>query len=164
MKFTIQNPLDKNWYADPEARFYNGKYYIYVTHSLPYEQQKNHTCFISEDLTHWEKKENIIDMSGFPWVWRATWAPTIEEKDGTWYLHLNVPEEIAQARAEAVSTALLGETRISAMAFEAADGSDLCFEEDIIGKKHTDLLHPGPFSALAAGETCVAVWEKNVLA
>jgi len=85
MKFKIHNPLDENWYADPEARFYNGKYYIYVTHSLPYEQQKNHTCFISEDLTHWEKKENIIDMSGFPWVWRATWAPTIEEKDGKYY-------------------------------------------------------------------------------
>lgn len=85
MNFTIHNPLDEGWYADPEARFYEGRYYIYVTHSRPYDEQKNHTCFISEDLTHWEKKENIIDMSGFPWAVRAVWAPTIEEKNGKYY-------------------------------------------------------------------------------
>jgi len=85
MKFHIKNPLDDGWYADPEARFYEGKYIIYVTHSLPFDEQHNHTCFVSEDLTHWVKHENIIDMSGFPWVKRAVWAPTVEEKDGKYY-------------------------------------------------------------------------------
>ena len=85
MKFTIHNPLDEGQYADPEARFYEGRYYIYVTHSLPYIEQQNHTCFVSDDLTHWEKIENIIDMSGFPWVVGAVWAPTVEEKDGKYY-------------------------------------------------------------------------------
>ena len=86
MNFSIKNPLDEGWYADPEARFYEGKYHIYVTHSLPrYSQQLNHTCFVSEDLTHWEKVENIIDMSGFPWAKAAVWAPTIEEKNGKYY-------------------------------------------------------------------------------
>ena len=85
MNFKVNNPLDEGWYADPEARIYNGKYYIYVTHSLPYYQQQNHTCFVSEDLTNWEKVENIIDMSGFPWAKCCVWAPTIEEKDGKYY-------------------------------------------------------------------------------
>ena len=85
MKFTIRNPLDEGWYADPEARYYEGKYIIYVTHSLPYDEQKNHSCFVSEDLTHWKKIENIIDMSGFPWAKSAIWVPTIEEKDGKYY-------------------------------------------------------------------------------
>ena len=58
MRFTIRNPLDEGQYADPEARVYGGKYYIYVTHSLPYREQQNHTCFVSEDLTRWEKIEN----------------------------------------------------------------------------------------------------------
>ena len=67
MNFKVQNPLDEGWYADPEARFYEGKYYIYVTHSFPrYAQQLNHTCFVSEDLTHWEKVENIIDTRPAP--------------------------------------------------------------------------------------------------
>ena len=81
MNFTVHNPLDEGWYADPEARFYEGKYHIYVTHSLPYYEQQNHTCFVSSDLTNWEKVENIIDMSGFPWAKCAVWAPTIEEKN-----------------------------------------------------------------------------------
>ena len=85
MTFSIKNPLDEGWYADPEARFYGGKYYIYVTHSLPYYEQQNHTCFVSSDLTNWEKVENIIDMSGFPWATRAIWAPTIIDKDGKYY-------------------------------------------------------------------------------
>ena len=85
MRFSIHNPLDEGRYADPEARYYEGKYYIYVTHSLPYSEQLNHTCFVSEDLTHWKKIENIIDMSGFPWVKGAVWAPTCEEKNGKYY-------------------------------------------------------------------------------
>jgi len=85
MRFTVRNPLDEGQYADPEARVYGGRYYIYVTHSLPYREQQNHTCFVSDDLTHWEKIENIIDMSGFPRVVGAVWAPTIEEKDGKYY-------------------------------------------------------------------------------
>jgi beta-xylosidase len=85
MSVKIQNPLDGGWYADPEARFYEGKYYIYVTHSLPFDQQHNHTCFVSQDLENWEKIENIIDMTTFPWVRRAVWAPTVEEVGGKYY-------------------------------------------------------------------------------
>ena len=85
MKFSVRNPIDEGWYADPEARFYEGKYIIYVTHSLPFDDQHNHSCFVSEDLTHWEKIDNIIDMEGFPWAKCAIWAPTIEEKNGKYY-------------------------------------------------------------------------------
>ncbi len=83
--FSIKNPLDNHWYADPEARYYEGKYYIYVTHSLPFDEQHNHTVFVSEDLTHWEKHENIIDMSGFPYAKHAVWAPTVIEKNQKYY-------------------------------------------------------------------------------
>ena len=85
MSVKIHNPLDSGWYADPEARFYQGKYYIYVTHSLPFDQQHNHSCFVSADLENWEKIENIIDMTTFPWVKRAVWAPTVEEVGGKYY-------------------------------------------------------------------------------
>ncbi len=80
-----KNPIDSGCYADPEARFYNGKYYIYVTRSLPFKEQMNHDCFSSTDLVNFEKHEGIIDMSGFPWVTNAVWAPTIIEKNGKYY-------------------------------------------------------------------------------
>ena len=30
--------------------------------------------------------DDIIDMSGFPWIWRAVWAPTIIDKNGKYSL------------------------------------------------------------------------------
>ncbi len=85
MKIKFKNPISKRQLADPEARFYEGKYYIYVTHSLPYEEQMNQSCLVSEDLEHWEIVEDIIDMSGFPWVKGAVWAPTIIDNNGKYY-------------------------------------------------------------------------------
>lgn len=85
MQFKIQNPISEGWYADPEARFYDGKYIIYATKSLPFDDQKNQVCFTSTDLTNWELHDDIIDMSGFPWATRAIWAPTAIEKNGKYY-------------------------------------------------------------------------------
>lgn len=81
------NPIVKGYYADPEARFYEGRYYIYVTKSFTsYGEQLNIDAFSSVDLVHWEKHPNIIDMSGYPYIHRAVWAPTIIEKNGKYYL------------------------------------------------------------------------------
>jgi beta-xylosidase len=85
LPFSVHNPISNGWYADPEARVYEGEYFIYVTHSAPYENQHNHSCFVSRDLTHWELRENILDMSGFPHVKGAVWAPTVEEVNGKYY-------------------------------------------------------------------------------
>lgn len=85
MEFKIKNPIDSGWYADPEARFYEGQYIIYATKSLPFDDQKNQVCFTSKDLTNWERHDDIIDMSGFPWATRAIWAPTVIEKNGKYY-------------------------------------------------------------------------------
>lgn len=85
MQFHIQNPISEGWYADPEARFYDGKYVIYATKSLPFDEQKNQVCFTSENLSDWEMQDDIIEMSGFPWATRAIWAPTTIEKNGKYY-------------------------------------------------------------------------------
>lgn len=85
MQFSIQNPLSSDWHADPEAREYGGKFYIYVTRSAPFEEQLNQDVFVSSDLTNWTKVESILEMDGFPYVHKAVWAPTIIEKGGKYY-------------------------------------------------------------------------------
>ena len=81
------NPIFEGWYADPEARYYEGKYWIYVTRSdTDFSRQQNLDAFSSEDLVHWEKHESIVDMRTFPWARSAVWAPTIIDKDGKYYL------------------------------------------------------------------------------
>lgn len=81
------NPIVNGYFADPEARFYEGRYYIYVTKSFTsYTDQMNIDAFSSDDLVHWEKHTDIIDISGFPYIHRAVWAPTIIEKNSKYYL------------------------------------------------------------------------------
>lgn len=71
----MKNPIIDGRYADPEARVYNGKVYIYVTRSLPFEEQHNLDLIVSEDLIHFTKKESILDMSTFKGETFAIWAP-----------------------------------------------------------------------------------------
>ena len=57
-----------------------------VTRSLPFEQQTNLDCvwFGQDRELHTEK--GILDMSGFPYVTHAVWAPTVIDKNGKYYL------------------------------------------------------------------------------
>lgn len=79
----IKNPIVDGWYADPEARKYGDKYYIYVTGS---KVKNNLDAFSSYDLVNWEKHEAVIKMEEFPHVHKCVWAPTIIEKGGKYYL------------------------------------------------------------------------------
>ena len=79
----IKNPIVDGWYADPEARKYGDKYYVYVTGS---KVKNNLDAFSSSDLVNWEKHEAVIKMEEFPHVHKCVWAPTIIEKNGKYYL------------------------------------------------------------------------------
>ena len=46
----MKNPIAEGWYADPESRVYGDSVYIYVTHSLPFEEQTNLSLFYTKDL------------------------------------------------------------------------------------------------------------------
>lgn len=83
----ITNPVIPGWYADPEARTYQGRHWIYATRSFTeYTQQMNLDAFSSVDLIHWNRHDSIIEMKDFPWIWRAVWAPTQIEHQGRHYL------------------------------------------------------------------------------
>ena len=83
----MKNPIVNGYYADPEARFYEGKYWIYVTGvSGQYGSQINLTSFSSADLKTWQRHDGIVKMSDFPWAVKDIWAPTIIEKNGKYYL------------------------------------------------------------------------------
>ena len=84
----------------------------------------------------------------------------IEENDREYILTINVPEEIEKAVCEPVTTRRLGETRISAMPFEAPDGSDYNFTSDIIGESRKKTVLPGPFAMLRVGQQSICVWKK----
>src|SRR5262249_39719430 len=81
-----RNPVVPGWYADPEARVFQGEYWIYPTYSAPYDQQLFMDAFSSKDLITWQKHSRILDTADVRWARRALWAPSVVEKDGWFYL------------------------------------------------------------------------------
>jgi beta-xylosidase len=80
------NPLFKGWYADPEGKIFDKKFWIYPTYSAPYEEQVFLDAFSSTDLVNWTKHEKILDTSAVKWARRAMWAPAIIKHMGKYFL------------------------------------------------------------------------------
>lgn len=81
------NPLFPGWYADPEARIFGSRYWIFPTYSAVYEEQTFFDAFYSDDLVTWHKAERVLDSSGVPWARRAVWAPSPIEHRGKYFLY-----------------------------------------------------------------------------
>ena len=82
----IKNPVVGGWYADPESRVYGDTVYMYVTKSLPFEEQKNLDLVTTKDLEHFEVHHDILKMETFHGANFAIWAPTVIEQKGKYYL------------------------------------------------------------------------------
>lgn len=82
----IKNPVVDGWYADPESRVYGDTVYMYVTNSLPFDDQKNLDLVTTDDLESFKVYRDILDMSTFNGATRAIWAPTVVEQNGKYYL------------------------------------------------------------------------------
>lgn len=81
------NPFIPGWYADPDAKFFAGSYWVYPTSSLPYEEQTYLDAFSSPDLVHWTRHPSILTTSSIPWARRALWAPCVVHKNDKYYLY-----------------------------------------------------------------------------
>src|SRR3954469_25945467 len=78
------NPVFPGWYADPEARIFEGEYWIFPTFSAPYNDQTFFDAFSSRDLVTWTKHPRVLGVERVKWARRAVWAPSIV-KNGDWY-------------------------------------------------------------------------------
>lgn len=79
------NPVIQGWNADPEAKIFEGQYWIYPTYSAPYDEQVHMDAWSSKDLVDWIKHPDIIDTSSIKWAKRAMWAPAVTEMGGKYY-------------------------------------------------------------------------------
>ena len=82
----MTNPVVDGWYADPESRVYGDTVYMYVTNSLPFEEQKNLDLVTTDDLSNFKIYRNILDMDTYRGATFAIWAPTVIDKDGRYYI------------------------------------------------------------------------------
>ena len=92
-----QNPVIRNLYsADPTARVFNGRLYLYPSHDIisPVEPERKWFCmadyhvFSSDNLTDWTDHGVILTQEQVPWgnpKGYSMWAPDCVEKDGKYY-------------------------------------------------------------------------------
>ncbi|KAI1756477.1 carbohydrate-binding module family 66 protein [Xylaria castorea] len=94
------NPFVDGWYADPDTEFYEGKYWVFPTSSLPYDEQTYLDAFSSPDLIHWAKHENILTIQNVKWATRAVWAPAPIFRNGKYFIYFGA-NDIQEGQPEA---------------------------------------------------------------
>ncbi|MTK54348.1 family 43 glycosylhydrolase [Paludibacter sp.] len=111
---TAQNPIIRNQFsADPTARVFNGKVYLYPSHDIPTPPDKNlrkdwfcmadYHVFSSDNLTDWTDHGVIVTQTKVPWLTKINydmWAPDCVFKNGKYYFYFPVGGRVGVATAD----------------------------------------------------------------
>ena len=98
---TGTNPIITNQFtADPTARVFNGKIYMFPSHDIPsvithhdgsaWFSMADYHVFSSEDLTTWTDHGVIVTQEDVPWGRPdaySMWAPDCVERNGKYYFY-----------------------------------------------------------------------------
>lgn len=106
---SAQNPIVRNQFsADPTARVFNGKVYVFPSHDIPAPDGKglrkdwfcmpDYHVFSSENLTDWTDHGVIVSQNKVAWVDSTSysmWAPDCIERNGKYYFYFPANKNIA---------------------------------------------------------------------
>ena len=112
-----QNPIIRDQFsADPTARVFNGKVYLFPSHDIPAPEsfpRKDWFCmedyhvFSSSNLTGWTDHGVIISQDKVDWVNPTSfsmWAPDCVERDGKYFFYF--PANIKTGRGFGIGVAI----------------------------------------------------------
>lgn len=147
-----QNPIIRDQFsADPTARVFDGKVYLYPSHDIPspIEQLKEWFCmadyhvFSSEDLIRWKDHGVIADQEHIPWVRPdaySLWAPDCVCKDGKYYFYFPAAPRDSTKKGFAIGVAVSGRPYGPFMPLprpiEGINGIDPCVLTDKDGQSY----------------------------
>ncbi len=141
-----QNPLIRDQFtADPTARVFEGKLYVYPSHDIPVPPdsgaRENWFCmedyhvFSSEDLMEWTDHGVIVTQTEVPWLERKQynmWAPDCVARDGKYYFYFPTGRRIGVAVADKP----FGPFECEAQPVDGARGIDPCVLVDKDGQAY----------------------------
>ena len=79
-------------------------------------------------------------------------ALTLDERKGELYLEFNIADAETFRGRPIVTTAMLGEARLTDLPFEQADGTPYTLDEDYLGTHRSETTVAGPFATLHDGK------------
>ncbi len=108
---SAQNPIVRNQFsADPTARVFNGKVYVFPSHDIPTPAEKpgrkdwfcmaDYHVFSSENLTDWTDHGVIVSQNKVKWVDSTSysmWAPDCIDRNGKYYFYFPANKNVADA-------------------------------------------------------------------
>ncbi len=111
INLSAQNPIVRNQFsADPTARVFNGKLYVFPSHDIAVPPNTNlrkdwfcmadYHVFTSENLTDWTDHGVIVSQNKVKWVDSTSysmWAPDCIERNGKYYFYFPANKNIADA-------------------------------------------------------------------
>jgi len=115
-----QNPIITSQYtADPTARVFNGKVYLYPSHDILARKghgrigwfcMEDYHVFSSADLTHWADHGVIVSQDQTPWVKPdsySMWAPDCIYRNGKYYFYFpSLRRDTGSGRGFAIGVAI----------------------------------------------------------
>lgn len=112
--------------ADPYVIYYNGRYYAYGTRINGFE------VYISEDLKHWRRSENLALSPENSWGTRWFWAPEVYyvTSKSRFYMFYSVDEHICVAWATKPEGPFIQEERRPIVANEKGIDTSLFIDDD----------------------------------
>ncbi|HEY5042096.1 MAG TPA: family 43 glycosylhydrolase [Verrucomicrobiae bacterium] len=154
--------------ADPTARVFEGKIYLYPSHDIPVPPgsgaRQNWFCmedyhvFSSENLTDWEDHGVICNQTNVPWLNRKgydMWAPDCVFKNGTYYFYFPVGGRIGVATSDKPD----GPWKVLDQPVAGVGGIDPCVLQDDDGSAYL-FTAAGGISVSKLNDNMVAVESR----
>ena len=147
---TGQNPVIRTQYAaDPTARAFNGRVYLYPSHDIPvvpghradWFSMADYHVFSSDNLTDWQDHGVILSQEQVPWGnpdAYSMWAPDCVCKNGRYYFYFPDAPRQGQGFGIGVATADSpeGPFRPEAEPIKGVSGIDPCVLIDDDGQAY----------------------------
>jgi beta-xylosidase len=96
----IHNPIIEGYYADPTARVFDGKIWVYPSHDIAGSQgwdMVDWHCFSSTDLKNWTDHGIIFGLKDLTWAAKYAWAPDCINRNGEYYFYFPADFQIGVA-------------------------------------------------------------------
>ena len=100
---TAQRQILPGFQADPSARVFNGRIYVYPSHDVAgstYWDMVDGHVFSSDDFVTWKDHGAIFSLREIIWAKRYAWAPDCIGRNGRYYFHFPADEQIGVAVAD----------------------------------------------------------------
>lgn len=114
-----QNPVIRDQFtADPTARVFNGKMYLFPSHDIPAPEKfprkdwfcmEDYHVFSSSNLTDWTDHGVIVTQEKVPWVNAESfsmWAPDCVERNGKYYFYFPANVKSGSGRGFGIGVAV----------------------------------------------------------